>query len=159
MLSEILANFGHSSAKLFRRLLGAILVAVACESAIAQSPDDELAKALVPIQFGTNISVIEAESTKLLLQNTNSPEAHGRIYLALALNNEYQSEHDFPKMIENSQKALQFPLDVMDACSAYSKLAEGLHLKMMMSGHAFSPRLNEREQTEMRKQLLERVSE
>ena len=155
MLSEIPANFGRSPNQLFRRLLAAILVVAACESAIAQSPDDGLAKALVPIRFGTNIPAVEAESAKLLQQHTNSPEALGKIYLAMALNNEYGHDNDFPKIIEMSQQALQFPLDVMDACRAYGNLIGGLRMKMISSGHAFSPRQNEREQTEMRKQILD----
>ena len=148
-------NFGRSPNPLFRRLLGAILVVFACESAIALSPDDDLTKALVPIRFGTNIPAVEAESAKLLQQHTNSPEALGRIYLSLALNSEYVHINDFSNIIETSQSALQYPLDVMDACSAYHNLADGLRMKMMSSGHAFSPRLNEREQTEMRKQILD----
>ena len=154
-MGKNLVDFMRCSDRLTRWSVGVFLVIIVCESVTAQDSDAELKMALIPIQFGSNILVAEAESGKLLQQNANSPENMGKIYLALASNNEYVRVDDISNIIEYSQKALQYPLDVMDACRAYDSLAGGLRMKMMSSGHAFSPRLNEREETEMRKQILD----
>ena len=151
----VLSDVSNYSSKLICWAFWMILLSVTSDLAIAQNADDKLAKALVSIQFGTNLSVIEAEGATLLQQNTNSPETLGKIYLSLALNSEYQREHNLQKMIENSQKALQYPLNVRDACSAYDCLGGAMRRKMEMSGNAFSPRQNEREETVMRRQVLD----
>ena len=135
-------------------LLSIVLAITISSSVLAFDSTEELQNALVGVQFGTNLQAVEGSCTKLLQQYTNSPVAIGEIYLSLALNNAYRVE-GYSNIIEASQKALRFPLDVIDECRAYESLGDGLRMKMMSSGRAFSPRLNEREQTEMRKQILD----
>ena len=129
---------------------------ILASSAFSSFCDEQTIQGIIArVQFDTNIVSAEGNCERYVSQFTNSPETVGRIYLALALNGEYVHNNDFSNIIVISKKALQYPLGVMDACSAYLNLADGLRMKMMSSGHAFSPRLNERGQTEMRKQILD----
>jgi hypothetical protein len=112
--------------------------------------DEDVQRGINLVRFATNTSEAEANCAKLLQDYTNSPETLGRLYLALALNNEYRRPYQtngIAKIIDASQKALQFPLKVLDECRAYECLTEGLRDKMAMG-------LTLREETAVRKQIL-----
>jgi len=94
---------------------------------------EEVQHALIHVQFEPDIPVAEEYCAKLLEEYTNSPEILGRIHLALASNlgsgrHPYQPA-TIAKMIEASRKALQYPLEVLDACRAYEFLSVGLRME------------------------------
>ena len=115
---------------------------------LASDSDLNLRKALVHVRYETNVTAAEENCAKLLLQYSNSPAAMGKIYLALVLNNAYDA-NGYTNLIETSQRALQFPLDIVDECQAYESLGSGLRMKMM------SGRLSEHEETTERRQILD----
>jgi hypothetical protein len=97
------------------------------------SKAEEVQHALIHVQFEPDIAVAEEYCAKLLEEYTNSPEVLGRIHLALASNlgsgrHPYQPA-TIAKMIEASRKALQYPLEVLDACRAYDFIAYGLQME------------------------------
>ena len=139
----------------YKKLYAACLYLTLTLPTFASDSIEDIRYIGVHVQFETNITVAEKLCAKLLLQYSNSPEALGKIYLSLALNNEYRHEYDIPKIIENSQKALQYPLEVIDACQACDRLAGGLRMKMFNARHGSSPRERERAESVMRKQILD----
>lgn len=116
-------------------------------SALAVDSTEEFRRALVQVQLGTNINTVEEHCATLLKKHHNSSEDTGKIYLALVLNNTYRT-NGASKIIDTSQKSLQFPLDVNDACRAYESLGEGLRMKMMSGRHSG------REESVIRKEIL-----
>jgi hypothetical protein len=140
---------------LYKKLFAVCLYLALALPTFASDSVENLQYIGVHVQFETNIAVAEELCAKLLLQYSNSPEALGKIYLSLALNNEYRHENDISKIIENSQMALRYPLDVMDACRACDNLAGGLRMKMFNARHGSSPRKSEHAESVMRKQILD----
>lgn len=130
--------------------LRAIPLLSALLPALAYGPVDDLNRSLHRLQFDTNIAGAEVYCSKLLMDYTNSPEITGRIYLSLALNNAFLAQRQtegIAKTIENSQRALQFPLGVLDECRAYERLGGGFQMKIAMG-------LSLKDETLVRKQAL-----
>jgi hypothetical protein len=118
--------------------------------AFASNSSGELEGSLIRLRAETNVATAEANGAKLLEEYTNSPEATGRIFLTMALKREYRAPHQtngIAKIIDASEKALQFPLDVIDKSSAYECLGGAIQMRITAG-------LSLREETVARKQEL-----
>jgi hypothetical protein len=126
-----------------------VVVVILTSSAISSFGDDQTVEGIiVQVRFDTNAVSAERDCEKYLSQFTNSPESRGRIYLALALNNTFRSIGDYTNILKYSKKALECPLQPIDACRAYENIGDALRMKIFDG-------LNLREESNVRKEALE----